>query len=161
MIDLRRIHEVERFDLASPRPLSWQSVQPMLAKLGFTFMDDFADLMRSDRSQPWQSEAVASCEFFEGGKQVYPDENDFDQVRFSVLVATLPEEQSISAIHLLHLVAEQLALPVCYSGSLVSRDACLALLKNWHSDILSETGDVAGSESVGILISMEYEKNRA
>lgn len=161
MIDLRKVHEIERFDLASPAAFSWQSVQPILAKLGFTFRDNFAELMRGDSSQPWQSEAVVSCEFLAGGKQIYPDEIDFDLIRVSVLVASLPEEQAISAIHLLHLVAEQLAVPVCYLGRAVSRDACLALVRSWHSDILAETGDVAGSESVGILIAMEYDRKRA
>jgi hypothetical protein len=160
MIDLRKVHEIERFDLASRTSLSWQSVQPALANLGFTFMDDFAELMRSDRSQPWQSASVASCTFFAEGKQVYPDDSDFDLIRFSVLVATLPEEQARSAIHLLHLVAEQLSLPVTYAGSSVTRDACLALVKDWHADILAEIGDVAGSESVRILVLMEYEKKR-
>jgi hypothetical protein len=161
MIDLRKVHEREDFDLVSPRPLSWKSVQPTLAKLGFTFMDDFAEMMRKDPVHPWQSEAIASCVFLSGGRQVYPDEADFDSIRYSVLIATLPEEQAAAAIHLLYLLSAELSLPVFYAGSRISRDASLALLKTWHAETLAEAGDVSGSESVRILIHMEYDKKRA
>lgn len=161
MIDLRKVHEREDFDLVSPRPLSWKSVQSTLAKLGFTFMDDFAEVMRKDRAHPWQSEAIASCAFFSGGKQVYPDEADFDVIRYSVLIATLPEEQAAEAIHLLHLLSAELLLPVCYAGCQISPNASLELLTSWHAETLAEAGDVSGSESVSLLIHMEYEKKRA
>jgi hypothetical protein len=161
MIDLRKVHEREDFELVSSRLLSSESVQPTLAKFGFTFMDDFAEVMRKDRAHPWQSEAVASCTFLSGGKQVYPDEADFDSIRYSVLIATLPEEQASAAIHLLYLLSAELSLPVFYAGSQISRDASLAMLKNWHAETLAEAGDVSGSESVRILILMEYGEKRA
>ena len=161
MIDLRKVHEKESFELVSPRPLSWKSVQPTLAKLGFTFMDDFAEMMRKDRVHPWQSEAIASCIFLSDAKQVYPDESDFDSIRYSILIATLPEEHAAAAIHLLYLLSGGLSLPVSHAGRQVSRDDSLSLLRNWHAETLAEAGDVSGSESVRILIEMEYEKNRA
>ena len=161
MIDLRKVHEKEAFDLVSPRMLSWKSVQPKMEKLGFTFIDDFAEMMRKDQVHPWQSEAIASCDFLSRGTPVYPDEADFDSIRYSVLIATLPEEQAAAAIHLLFLLSSELSLHVSYAGRQVSRDDSLSLLKSWHAETLAEAGDVSGSESVRILIHMEYEKHRA
>lgn len=160
MINLRKVHEQELFELASSRLLSWKSVEPTIAKLGFQLADDSAELMRSDKTLSWQSESVAACTFFLADKQVYPNESAFDLIRYSILVATLPEELAVSAISTLHFVAEKLSLGVSYAGSPISRDKCLALVKRWHADILAETGDACGSESVGILIEMAYDKNR-
>ena len=160
MIDLSKVHEKEVLDLVSPIALSLKSVAPVLNSLGFSFQDDFAELMRSDSLPPWQSESLASCTFFANGNPIDPSECDFDLIRYSILVATLPAAQVSAAIQQLHTIAERLSLSVTYAGSPVSPERCAALANNWRADILAETGDVGGSDSVRLLIAMEYEKKR-
>jgi hypothetical protein len=159
MIDLRKVHERETFELQGASLLSWQIVAPAMASLGFVLIDDFARLARCDAPAAWQSETVASCDFFARGRQVYPDDADFEMIRFTVMVATLPEPHVIAAIRVLHSLAESLSLRVSHAGTLVSRDETSSLLKRWLTEIVEEAGDASGSESVRILIEMAYKKN--
>jgi hypothetical protein len=161
MIDLGKVHEREVFELEGASALSWRSVEPTMGSLGFMLVDDFARLPRHDVASAWQSETVASCDFFSRGQQVYPEESDFEVIRFSMLVATLPEQHATAAIRVLHSLAERLSLRVSYAGMPVSSDDTLALLKRWLTEIIAETGDTSGSESVRMLIEMAYQKKNA
>ncbi len=161
MIDLRKTHEREVFDLVGERGLSLAEIQPLLARLGFVFEDDFASLTRADRFEKWQTETLVNCEFLARGGEVYPDESDFDSLRLSVLVASLPEDQIVSALHVVFDIADGVRLDVSHSFSTASRAEIPALVAGWVQDILGETGDSCGSESVAILISMEYEERPA
>jgi len=160
MTDLRKVHEREVFDLAGQRVISLPEILPELEALGFIFEDDFASLTRVDRVEQWQTETLVDCEFLARGRDVYPDESDFDSLRLSVLVASLPEEQVVRALHVAFDIADRARLDVSHGSRTVSRAEIPALVAGWAEDILGETGDSCGSESVAILISMEYDKRR-
>jgi hypothetical protein len=158
MIDLTRVHEKEMFHLRSASVLAWSTVEPAMTELGFRLTDDFAERTREDPREKWQSEAVASCNFEREGKDVYPDEEDFDVIRYEILVPWLPEKVIQQSFDALFALAEKLQLPVLYQSKPVSRAECDMMMNRWLSDILAEIGDVAGSESAAILIQMEYER---
>ena len=160
MIDLHKIHEREVFALLGQRPLSLAEIQPQLDTLGFVFEDDFASLTRTDRVEKWQTATLVQCEFLSQGTEVYPDESDFDSLRLSVLVASLPEDQVARALHVVFDIADRVRLDVSHSSRVVTRAEIPALVAGWAEDIRGETGDSCGSESVAILISMEYDKRR-
>jgi hypothetical protein len=160
MTDLRKVHERELFDLIGLRVLSLADIQPALEALGFIFEDDFAYLKREDRVEQWQTEELVTCEFLAAGSEVYPDESDFDSLRLSVLVASLPEEQVVRALHVVFDLADRVRLDVSHASRAVSRTAIPALVTDWTADLLGETGDICGSESVAILIWMEHDKRR-
>jgi len=161
MIDLRKIHEREVFDLVGQRGLSLAETQPLLETLGFVFEDDFASLTRADRVEKWQTETLVQCEFLSKGSEVYPDESDFDSLRLSVLVASLPEDQVVRALQMVFDIADRVRLDVSHSSRTVTRAEISALVAGWAEEILGEAGDSCGSESAAILISMEYDKRRA
>ena len=160
MIDLDKMHEKESFELVSPTLLTWTTVEPVFQRLGFTLEDDFAEVLRCDHPSPWQSSAIATCEFTSRSQVVYPDEDVFDVIRFSILVATLPEEHVRSAIHLLFLLASELSLPVRHNGAMLTQGEALERAMVWSAEIVAEAGDVSGSEAVGILIQIEYDRRR-
>ena len=161
MIDLRKVHELEAFHLTGKRTLTLADVQPVLVAQGFVFEDDFAWLRRTDRVEKWQAETLVDCHFLAQGREVYPDESDFDALRFEVLVASLPQEQVVKALDLIFHIAVQIRLDVSHGSRTASRVEIPALVTGWSEDILGETGDVCGSESAAILIWMEYDKRRA
>jgi hypothetical protein len=160
MIDLRKVHEQEVFELVGRRMITLAEVQPVLVAQGFVFEDDFAWLRRTDRVERWQTETLIDCHFLAQGRDVYPDESDFDALRFDVLVASLPQEQVVKALHLIFDMAVQIRLDVSHCSRAVCRVEIPALVTRWSEDILGETGDICGSESTAILISMEYDKRR-
>ena len=160
MIDLRKIHEQEVFDLVGQRKLSLAEVQPALKARGFVLTDDFASLKRSDKVERWQTRTRVQCDFLAPGKDVYPDESSFDSLRFSILVASMPEAQVMKALDMVFDVAGQLRLGVTHNSVVVSRADIPSFVTRWTAEILQETGDVCGSDSVAILISMEYNKRR-
>jgi hypothetical protein len=161
MIDLHKIHEQEAFDLVGERVLSLAEIQPLLTAFGFVFEDDFAWLSRSDRAEQWQTGTLVDCHFLAKGREVYPDESDFDTLRFDVLVASLPQEQVLKALHVIFDIADQVQLVVSHGSRAVSRAEIPSLVARWTEEIVSEAGDICGSESVAILIRMEYDKRRA
>jgi len=160
MIDLRKVHEREVFDLVGLGELSLSEVQPALKARGFVFTDDFASLKRSDNVERWQTRTLVQCDFLAAGREVYPDESSFDLLRFSILVASMPEEQVVKALDVVFDVAGQLRVGVTHNSVAVSRADIPSLVTRWTAEILQETGDVCGSDSVAILISMEYNKGR-
>ena len=161
MTDLSKIHEREVFELLGEREFSLAEVQPVLEALGFVFEDDFASLARTDRVEQWQTETLVHCGFLAQGREVYPDESGFDTLRFEVLPASLPREQIERALHVICDVSEQIRLTVSHGSLVVSRAEIPAVVSRWAEDILGETGDICGSETAAILISMEYDKRRA
>jgi hypothetical protein len=58
MIDLRKVHEQEVFELTGQRTPALADVQPVFVAKGFVFEDDFAWLKRRDRVEKWQSGAA-------------------------------------------------------------------------------------------------------
>jgi hypothetical protein len=160
MTDLAKFHEVEKFHLKG-RMMSWSSIQPKIEQLGFRLMDDFIEVMRTDPIEPWQSEAIAGCNFELKGKDVYPDEENFDQIRYEILVCSLPRDIVNKSSEILFIIAHDLELEVWYGARRIQKEDFPALLDLWDSDILSAAGDVMGSESVAILKHMEYEKRRS
>jgi hypothetical protein len=160
MTNLRKIHERELFELVGQRDLSLAEIQPILETLGFVFDDNFASLTRTDRVEQWQAETLFHCKFLAQGREVYPDESDFDALRFEVLPASLPREQIKRALHGIFDVAEQIRLGVSHGSRVVSRTEIPAMVSRWAEDILAETGDICGSETAAILIEMEYDKRR-
>ncbi|HEX3627732.1 MAG TPA: hypothetical protein VH280_20170 [Verrucomicrobiae bacterium] len=161
MIDLGKVHEREVFDLIGQHSVSITELRPVLAALGFVFEDDFAWLRRTGRVEQWQAETLVECEFLARGRKVYPDESDFDSLRLSILVSSLPEEQVVRALNVVFEIAGQARLAISHASRAVSRAAIPALVACWTQEILGEAGDICGSESVAILISMEYDKRRA
>src|SRR5262245_29454421 len=115
MTDLRKIHEREVFDLVGKRTLSMAEVQPVLVAQGFVFEDDFAWVRRTDRVEKWQTETLVHCEFLARGSEVYPDESDFDSLRFSILVSSLPEEQVVRALQVVFDIADAIRRDVSHS----------------------------------------------
>lgn len=160
MIDLRKVHERELFTLSSTRLLSWDQVGAVVEARGFKLDGDHAFLPRT-RSEPWQALSLLSCSFLAGEKEVYPDESDFDSIRFSVLVASLPPKDVLAAISTVYLVADALHLPVVHDGHPIDAVPAVALGKRWFEEIFEECGDESGAESVAILVEMEYAKKKA
>jgi hypothetical protein len=75
-------------------------------------------------------------------------------------VASLPEEQVAKALHVIFDVAKLLRLDVFHTSRAVSCNDISSLVAGWMAEILEETGDVSGSDSVKVLIWMEYDKRR-
>jgi hypothetical protein len=160
MIDLHKVHERELFDVSSAQLLSWDWVGGVLEAHGFKLEDDHAFLLRT-RSERWQALSLLSCSFVVGEKAVYPDESDFESIRFSVLVASLPPQEVLAAISTIYLIADALRLPVLRHGSPIEAVPAVALAKCWLEEIRKECGDDSGSESVAILVEMAYAKKMA
>jgi len=78
-----------------------------------------------------------------------------------VLPAFLPREQIERALHVICDVSERIRLTVSHGSLVVSRGEIRAVADGWAEDILGETGDICGSETAAILISMEYDRRRA
>jgi hypothetical protein len=161
MTNLRKVHERELFDLVGQRDISLTEIQPIMMSLGFVLEDDFAWLRRTDQVEQWQTETLVHCEFLAQGREVYPDESDFDSLRLSVLVSSLPLEQVVKALHVIFDIADKVRLGVSYASRAASRAEISVMVAEWSDDIFGETGDGCGSESAAILISMEYDKRRA
>ncbi len=152
-------HEQEVFDIVLPRVMSWNETSKTFHGLGFRLTDDFVEKMRGDAHlEVWQSEAIATVDFKRADQSVYPDEDDFDSLFYSIFPCTLPEACVRESITLLFDLAAALEGVVQRKGQAVSLHESLAMVVQWGRDLLEETGDVMGSESARILLEMKYQK---
>ncbi len=158
-MDLERIHEKEEFLLKLGRKLTLSDVSEMLEARQFLREDDFAYLPRHHQN-PWEAITLVSIDFFDDCESVYPDERSFDRLRVSFLPASTPtEEWKEFFVELLEL-SEGLKAVIEYNGVEIKETALRGIQEEWRMDILEQSGDVPASETVAILIDLEYPRRR-
>ncbi|MGJ8638268.1 MAG: hypothetical protein ACSHYA_02650 [Opitutaceae bacterium] len=158
-MNLDRIHEKEEFSLKLREEFRHSDMPEILASRKYSREDDFAYLPRHS-PMPWEAISLVSIDFFRGNEPVYLEDHDFERLQISFLPASTPiEEWEIFFNELLEL-SKALNSSIEYKSNEMNEDTLRALSALWEKEILDESGDLPGSETVGILLDLEYQKNR-
>ena len=72
------------------------------------------------------------------------------------LYATLPHELTGRFVDVVFAVSRSLALPVSFKGAEISEARLRELFEQAQTEVLTETGEDAGSEGLAILIHKTY-----
>jgi len=156
-------HEQEFITLKSPHKQERKLLHIFLRKRGFKPEDDFYELLRKGRCEPWQSSAVLGIDVRSGGEDIYETEEDideglettWDELRCDYPLATLPREYIADMVREVEALVTEFKLSVVWNGEAVD-PVELAKRLNAIADQLSSEWDVPGSETIGILIEQEY-----
>ena len=156
-MDYEYLHEVELVELrcVTKRPVS--ELLPAFRSLGFTFHDDVVSLDRSGQIPPWQHTSIVEVEVQCEGEEVFGfEEGEWDVLQLKYLFATLPFELADRFIDVVFQLAGVLETSVMYRGVEVDASELKERFSLTCEELLSETGEGAGSERLAILIHSTY-----
>ena len=156
-MDYEYLHEVEIAELRSvaKRPVS--ELLPAFRSLGFTLHDDVVSLDRGGKIPPWQHTSIVEVEVQCEGEEVLGfEEGEWDVLHLKYLFATLPFELAETFIDVVFQLAGKLETSVTYRGVEVDASELKERLIRTCDELLSETGEDAGSEALAILIHSTY-----
>jgi len=145
-MNLEKVHEKETFTVLLRKDIEMSAVLHYLSSRGYTQEDDFLYLKRNDIVEKWQTETVVTVDF---------EAND--RVKFSLLPASLPQKQWNHFFDELSSFGEQFGERTKHMEENCEMIEECSIIQKWSEEITHECGDVPGSESVAMLIQMEYE----
>jgi hypothetical protein len=151
------LHEVEVVTLRSetPRPLS--ELLPVFTSQGFTLHDDVVSLDRGDTVPRWQHPSVVEVECQREDEEVFGfDEGEWDAVLLKYLFASLPFDNVDQFINVVVETSKRLGIRPEFQGQPVDGESLKREFNTIRDQLLSETGEDAGSEQLAILIHSTY-----
>lgn len=156
-------HEEETVFLRSPQPQQRTALDRWLRQRGFQAVDDFYNLKRKGRCEPWQTSTIVTLSIRRDGDDVYETEEDlaegeattWDELKADYLLATLPRDCIVPLVCEIEALATAFNLSIKYLGEPVDSGELLNRL-NAIADQLSRDWDEPGSESLAILIEQQY-----
>jgi hypothetical protein len=154
-IDYSKLHESESVHLQLGRHVSVAELRTHFVEAGFREADDFFYLPRQDNCRPWQSEEIATADFFDGDQQV-ECEGICDRVHFSYLFASLPAEHIATFISALGWFRDALGGELEHRGERLDLEGLRSRFDSYRQDLLDEVYEHPGSESLAILIHESY-----
>lgn len=154
-IDYTKLHERESVHLILGRRVPVAELRRHFVEAGFTEEDDFFFLPRLDSRLPWQSEDIATADFFDLDHQVDCD-GVCDRVHFSYLFASLPAEHIVTFISTLGWFHGVLGGALEHRGERLDLDGLRSRFDSYLHDLLDEVYEQPGSEPLAILIQESY-----
>lgn len=153
-------HEVEAVELNLPKARRTSTLKPIFKKLGFVLHEDVFSLDRKDHVPPWQHTSVVEVEVLRHGQEVFGfHDGECDLLRLKYLFASLPYQCSERFIDVSFLLQAELDTPLLYHGKEVDRDDLKSRFDECRSELLSMTGEDAGSERLAIMILETYPRH--
>lgn len=160
---MKNYHEKEIVVLQSERPQRRKLLHKHLRARGFKSEDDFYELFRKGKCEPWQSTAVLTLSVFQSGATIYETEEDiaesggttWDELHCEYLLATLPRECIELMLNELSVLCTCFDLRMAYDGQAIEVEDLRSKL-NSIADNLAKTLDEPGSEALRILIQQQY-----
>ncbi|QDU50174.1 hypothetical protein [Gimesia panareensis] len=157
MINYEYLHELEAVELSSVTKRSVNELLPVFVSLGFTLHDDIVSLDRKDTVPPWQHTSVVEVEVCCGEEEVFGfKKGEWDTLCMKYLFASLPFEFTDRFIEVVFQLSEELGTSVKYQGAGVNAKELTRLFTDIRDELVSETGEIAGSEGLAILIHSTY-----
>jgi hypothetical protein len=150
------LHEVETVTIQAEEPQSIAALLPLFKRLGFSLHDDVLSLDRSDRNPPWQHSSIVEVELLHNGEEVFDVEDYWDTMHIKYLFASLPYELAEKFVEVAFSISKSLSLPLIHRGEVVTSILLRQRFMSYKEEILAETGDEPGSESLAILIQSTY-----
>ena len=143
---------------------SRKELHEYLKSHGWSSLDDFYFLKRTDKSEKWQAEDLASLSVFNRGNDIYETEEGisedgathWDSIRLSYLLASHPSENNPVFLSRVNNLAQEFSLKIIYQGQDVSIGQ-LEIESSRLSDSLKMEYAVQGSKDLAIYIAMTYQ----
>ncbi|PQO30430.1 hypothetical protein DTL21_24050 [Bremerella cremea] len=156
-MDYEYLHEIECVELRSVAKRPVTELLPEFRSLGFTLHDDVVSLDRKGKIPPWQHTSIVEVEVQCEGDEVFGfEEGEWDVLQLKYLFATLPFELADRFIDVVFQLAGKLEASVTYRGVEVDASGLKERFAFICDELLSETGEDAGSEGLAILIHSTY-----
>lgn len=156
-MDYTYFHEVEVVELRSPSPRPLAELLAVFTSQGFALHDDVVSLDRTGKVPPWQHPSIVEVEVLHQGEEVFGfGEGAWDTIELKYLLASLPPESINRFIDVVAATSDQLGLAPEFGGEKVTIDALRREFTRIRDEVLSETGEKAGSEGLAILIHSTY-----
>ncbi len=146
-MNLEKVHEKETFTVLLKKDIKMSAVLHYLSERGYTQEDDFLYLLRNDIVEKWQTETLVTIDF-----------EPNDRIEFSLLPASLPQKQWDRFFDELSSFGETFGEGTKHMEENFEMIEKSSIIERWSEEITHDCGDVSGSDSVAILIQMEYEK---
>ena len=157
MKDYEYLHEVECVELRSDAKRTVSELLQAFRSNGFTLHDDVVSLDRSGKIPPWQHTSVVEVEVQCEGEEVFGfEEGEWNVLHLKYFFATLPFELADRFIDVVFQLAGKLETSVTYRGVEVDASELKERLVLVCDELLSKTGQDAGSEELAILIHSTY-----
>lgn len=156
-MNYEHFHEVEHVEICTSALRPIPELAPIFRKLGFTFHDDVVSLDRKENIPPWQHSSIVEVEIICSGEEIFGfEEGEWESIRIQYLFASLPFELTDKFVETAFLISKELSLPLQKAGATID-EIWLRQRFDWiRQDLLEQTGEEAGSESLAILIHSTY-----
>ena len=154
-MDYAKLHEEVVVILRSDRLRRIRDAHGSMTALGFTRHDDVWSLDRKGHVPPWQHASIIELDFLKNGIEIYAS-GSWDLIRCRYLFASLPMEYVPAFVEAVFTLANRLLLSVALDDAPTTREDLLEYLARCADDLHSEFGEIAGSESLAVLIQSTY-----
>jgi hypothetical protein len=149
------LHEAEDVWLVSGT-LRWcAELWPILKDLRFSLDNDVFALDRPGKIPPWQSRSIVSVHILRGDKEVYDEHGQWDRLKLSYLMATLPPETLPIFVETASALADRLRLSLHYRSEVVIKEQLPTKLEECVAELRQHVGE-PGSKEVAAAIEMTY-----
>jgi len=149
------LHEAEDVWLVSDTVRRCAELWPALSELGFELDEDVFTIDRSGKVPLWQSRSIITVHVLRGDREIYDEHSQWDRVRLSYLLATLPSDVLEVFVEKAASVSDRLHLPMQYRGRLVTKEQLHAELQGSLQELRDSVGE-PGSKKVAATIEMSY-----
>ena len=151
------LHEVEVVTLRSEASQPLAKLLDVFTSQGFALHDDVVSLDRGDKVPPWQHPSIVEVECQLEGEEVFGfDEGEWDAVLLKYLFASLPFEYADQFIGVVAETSKRLGIRAEFRGQTTDCESLKTELGSIRDQLLSESGEDAGSEQLAILIHSTY-----
>jgi len=154
-VDHSKLHEIETVSLVLGRRVAVKDLSQAFLERGFTEVDDFFTLSRTDACPAWQIDSIITAQFLLSSEQVDLD-SSCDSIRFDYLLASLPSDFIPVFIGAIRGFAESFGGELRHRNERVYADRLLELFGSYVRDIDAEVAEQPGSELLAILIEQSY-----
>lgn len=156
-------HEQEVVSLKTASKQDRKRLHSFLRKRGFKPEDDFYELFRRGRCEPWQSSAILRVTVASSGAAVYETDEDiaedrstvWDELRCEYLLATLPRTYIDEYVREVVALSAEFGLRTFWQDEELE-PASLSQRLNAVADELSREWGEPGSEPLRLLIEKQY-----
>jgi hypothetical protein len=161
MMSYEYLHEVETVELRSSTLRTVSELLPVLERLGFTLHDDVVSLDRNGTIPPWQHSSIIEVEVLCNDHEVTGfEEGEWNAIRLKYLFASLPFELVDQFVEVALKLSRKLATSVSFRGTNVNVGDLKDRFDQIRDEVLSETGEDAGSEGLAIVIHGTYPRRQ-
>lgn len=158
-------HEQETILLCSKKPFSRIALHEWLKNNGYKSEDDFYYFECKYKPMPWQGNTLLTVDVFIGKDGIYETEDDildglssyWDKLKITYLMATRPRTLIPALIKKISDLVVFFGLEIEFNSKIQSLLSLEGEL-NAIADKLDEDWGGAGSETLAIMIQLEYQK---